>query len=339
MEKVREEMRRVRESWKRDKGYVDFNDILVKFYETVLEHGPQVGYDVVFVDEAQDLSPLTLDIILKGVEADEVYLIGDPLQNIYESLLGTSMELFMEVANNEILLSRGHRVPQNIFRFALNYSGAPPKLFKLYSKVEHVAREGKIIDMGVLSTHKLAEIVRKLSTDGTNVSILMPTNREAVMVAKDLIRFGIIPVAYKSLSPVKSLVEIVDSVVALQQGGKVNVEKLSEALQRAGATIPDDKLKLLESPLYDNSTKLAIIFNIIKHLGFRTEYLNPDTIVNVVVDTIHASKGRENRVIVAPHLASYLKKYRGVAHRLFFVSATRTTHHLILIKEIKEVGR
>lgn len=68
--------------WKHEFGYVDFDDMLVRFVESDIEL-PSIP--VVILDEAQDCSPLQWEVFEKIIKkAKLVYIAGDDDQAIYE---------------------------------------------------------------------------------------------------------------------------------------------------------------------------------------------------------------------------------------------------------------
>lgn len=70
--------------FKRETGSMDFTDIIQTCLEDERYHCPPNDATVIFVDEAQDLSPLELELIRKwGESATYVFLFYDPNQCIY----------------------------------------------------------------------------------------------------------------------------------------------------------------------------------------------------------------------------------------------------------------
>src|SRR6185437_8595970 len=60
--------------WKNVNGYVDFTDLLTMY----LDGGKPLDVDVLFVDEAQDLSKLQWAVVDKlGANAQRIYMAGD----------------------------------------------------------------------------------------------------------------------------------------------------------------------------------------------------------------------------------------------------------------------
>ena len=100
----------------RDSSYklVDFTDMIEKF--NVAELCPK--YDVIFVDEAQDLSPIQwkmYDILKKN--SKHVILAGDDDQAIY-GWAGADVQRFQEEPAKDIVLPQSYRVPQEVQKIA-----------------------------------------------------------------------------------------------------------------------------------------------------------------------------------------------------------------------------
>ena len=93
---------------------VDFTDMIEKF--NVAELCPK--YDVIFVDEAQDLSPIQwkmYDILKKN--SKHVILAGDDDQAIY-GWAGADVQRFQDEPAKNIILPQSYRVPQAVQQIA-----------------------------------------------------------------------------------------------------------------------------------------------------------------------------------------------------------------------------
>ena len=99
------------ENYKDSFKLVDFTDMIEKF--NVAEMCPK--YDIVFIDEAQDLSPVQwkmVDIIREN--SKYVILAGDDDQAIY-GWAGADVKKFQEEpAKKDIILPQSHRVPRQV---------------------------------------------------------------------------------------------------------------------------------------------------------------------------------------------------------------------------------
>ena len=97
------------ELYKTSLGVIDYTSIL----EKALEQDKSIpDYEVVFVDEAQDLSKLQWKVVEKVFnKSQNIYIAGDDDQAICESF-GASVETFINYkCDKEIILKQSYRVP------------------------------------------------------------------------------------------------------------------------------------------------------------------------------------------------------------------------------------
>lgn len=111
-------------AWKRETGYIDFTDMIETCVRERLD--PVVGFDALFVDEAQDSSRLETTLALQWGAAAEVLMIcGDPRQNLYE-WRGSEPEVFLELdqicpPDRRRILSKSYRVPRAVHEVAVRW--------------------------------------------------------------------------------------------------------------------------------------------------------------------------------------------------------------------------
>lgn len=108
------------DNYKAERVLCDYVDVLTKYISdpdarTLADE----GITVVFVDEAQDLSPLQWDIIKKMTQGIELlYLAGDDDQSIY-NFIGADADVFNNFpCNRKVVLHQSHRVPRAVGRKA-----------------------------------------------------------------------------------------------------------------------------------------------------------------------------------------------------------------------------
>ena len=104
------------DNYKAAYGLVDFTDMIEKF--NVSELCPK--YDVIFIDEAQDLSPIQwrmYDILKKN--SKHVILAGDDDQAIY-GWAGADVKRFQSEPAKDIILPQSYRVPGRVQHIADN---------------------------------------------------------------------------------------------------------------------------------------------------------------------------------------------------------------------------
>ncbi len=99
------------EKWKTDEGLLDFTDLLTRIDEPL-------PVDVVFVDEAQDLSALqwrTLETL--AADAERVYVAGDDDQAIF-AWAGADPEELLTLQGKVEVLGQSYRVPATVHELA-----------------------------------------------------------------------------------------------------------------------------------------------------------------------------------------------------------------------------
>jgi DNA helicase-2/ATP-dependent DNA helicase PcrA len=100
--------------FKEDRLLVDYTDMLKLF----LEKGDVPKLEAVFVDEAQDLSPLQWAVVRKIIEnADRVYVAGDDDQAIYK-WAGADVDYLIKNATHATILEQSYRIPSAVHELA-----------------------------------------------------------------------------------------------------------------------------------------------------------------------------------------------------------------------------
>ncbi|MES4792089.1 MAG: hypothetical protein C4321_03085, partial [Chloroflexota bacterium] len=95
-------------AWMRQEGVIDFPGML-----EAAHNRPGLGVNYLFVDEAQDLTPLQLSLIEHWASSVAfLALIGDDDQAIYEFMGATGTSFLSPRVDNEIVLSQSYRIPR-----------------------------------------------------------------------------------------------------------------------------------------------------------------------------------------------------------------------------------
>ena len=118
----------------------DFTDMIEKFI--MAELCPK--YDVIFIDEAQDLSPIQwkmFDVLKKN--SRHVILAGDDDQAIY-GWAGADVRRFQQEPAKEIVLPQSYRVPRLVQRIAANILNRIPDERRLHKRWEARDEDGSI---------------------------------------------------------------------------------------------------------------------------------------------------------------------------------------------------
>ena len=126
------------EQFKEVNRYIDYADMI---YEAVNENLLPI-LDVVFIDEAQDLTPLQWAMVEHfAATSQRLYLAGDDDQAIYR-WLGADVERFIEYPAEEIVLPKSYRVKKEVQAFAQQIIGVTKnRIEKVWEPQEE---EGKV---------------------------------------------------------------------------------------------------------------------------------------------------------------------------------------------------
>lgn len=131
--------------WKTREDLLDFTDLLTEY----LQHGEPLDVDVMFVDEAQDLSLLQWDVVEKlGQKAVRRYIAGDDDQAIFE-WAGADAGRFIEYpATEEMILGQSYRLPRKVKDLAAKV--ASRIRYRREKKFEPREEEGEFSNVGRL---------------------------------------------------------------------------------------------------------------------------------------------------------------------------------------------
>ncbi len=278
------------EAFKRQRGLMDYNDILIKG----LDYMPPV--DVVFIDESQDMTPLLWHIV-KNWEANKFYIVGDPYQSIY-TFLGSSIKLFVQhyqEANNVNYLKTSYRFGENIKELSKSV------VRNAYSiPIEYDA-------LGNTTIKKSTSLTDFLTLEGSK-AILTRTNKIAKTLCRNIepnlpinyehsnnsdfdmrvIKLTNILHKYPSVAP-EELAYLVDYIptAMLKRGIKtkaVHKELTLDDFANGIFRIETDKRMIIENLDLPERKKLIV-------LKYYSRGINMDNVVRI--DTIHSAKGME----------------------------------------------
>lgn len=103
--------------YKENRLLLDYTDMLHK----LITQGQFPTFDVLFVDEAQDLSPIQWDIIrmIAAKTKIAVYIAGDDDQAIYK-WAGADVNQFINLEGKRIILKQSYRIPSSIHEVAVS---------------------------------------------------------------------------------------------------------------------------------------------------------------------------------------------------------------------------
>jgi len=326
----------------------DFTDMLQCFIDEAEVSCPK--FDLVFLDEAQDLSPLQWDIAhILDKNAKKMYAAGDDDQAIYR-WAGADVEQFITLDGSSETLSQSYRVPRRIHRTAENIvsriRSRYPKKYEpkdsegcvsYISSLDDIdvssgqwlilAQAGYILipvvvmlrSSGYLFTYKgHRSISAKISSAVNGWEQLRKGKSITLETAKDIYSFmstgNRVKRGFKTMSGADD--SNVFNMLQLQDDwGLVIGEELiwREALDR----LPE------ESRVY------------ITAMLRRGEKFNAEP--RITVSTIHGSKGGESENVVvftdlSPSADDAMSEGNDDLHRVFYVAVTRAKENLFIVE-------
>jgi DNA helicase II / ATP-dependent DNA helicase PcrA len=310
--------------WKKQYGYVDFNDMLVMFPDNC------VHYDTVIIDEGQDLSPIQWDVIEKiVVNAKRVIIAGDDDQAIYEwggaDLNG--MQKFEKLHNaKRTILGQSYRVPEKIHALSQ----------KLVRRItDRVDKEYLPADTeGVITKYGSPEHV---SFDSKDDTLILYRNHMYRKELENVLIENLIP--YYADSGFPGLLDNkygkgIKAYNKLTGGGSLTIKELSSIKNVSNRKVND----MINSRAFNRlPEKWYSSINVPYHWRHYYEHVDMVTAPNVRISSIHGSKGREaDRVILHTGMAqrtlSSSIENPDAETRVFYVAITRTKNKLDIIE-------
>ena len=322
------------EKWKDTYGYVDFNDMLIRYCR--LNLAPQFNF--LAVDEAQDLSILHWRVIYNMVEQkrsqiDQVLVVGDDDQALftYAGVDPQGMKKFSEKYDDTTVsvLSQSYRVPRKPHALAQKIIGQVanrhPKVYK------PTKREGL-----VRGNESGWYLTRNLVPDRDNLIVYADRYRRENV--EELLKEAYVP--YVAVSGMPSPLQTAGGVALttansysdtdMDDGPRATIRRglsprAAEVWDRIG---PDRVIERLQQ------RDLSMI---------RVHWSNEDYLRNVKLNeklpvrigTLHGVKGMEADVVhmytgVSPAAMEEAQHDPDSLHRLFYVGATRTKDQLFI---------
>ena len=307
-------------SYKKVFGLIDFTDMIQKF----LDKGVSPKFDVIFVDEAQDLSLIQWSMI-KKIEKDtncDVWVAGDDDQAIF-GWAGADVDSFINWEAQEIPLKQSERVPTIIQKKALDVIDRIQEN-RIDKEYFPKAESGEIFER-----YKLSDI------DMSKGDWLILTRSKSLL--KPVITFlkkkGFFFNTAQGNSIGKSLYEDIQNWSKLQKKielPEIQVQRIKERIEGSM------NLSLKWYDVFNKLTDSQITY--MKLLLLNGE--NPTEDARIKVSTIHGAKGGEatNVVLFLNETANTIKGAKKSAakqdeeYRVWYVGITRTMKNLYLIK-------
>ena len=307
-------------NYKKVYGLIDFTDMIQKF----LDKDVVPDLDVIFVDEAQDLSLIQWSMINK-IERDakcDVWIAGDDDQAIF-GWAGADVNSFINYEAEEIPLKQSERVPTSIQKMALNV-------------IERI-QENRI-DKEYFPKSESGEIFERYKLTDIDMStgdwlILTRTKSILKSIPTYLKKKGYFFETAQGNSIGKSLYEDTKHWYNLQK--KISIPDIH--LQRVKERIKGSmNLSLKWYDAFNNVSESQITY--MRLLLLNNE--DPTGTPRIKVSTIHGAKGGEatNVILLLNETENTVKgarksiAKRDEEYRVWYVGLTRSMKNLYLIK-------
>ena len=307
-------------NYKKVYGLIDFTDMIQKF----LDKDVVPDLDVIFVDEAQDLSLIQWSMINK-IEQDtkcDVWIAGDDDQAIF-GWAGADVDSFINYEAEEIPLKQSERVPTSIQKMALNVIERIQEN-RIDKEYFPKAESGEIFER-----YKLTDI------DMSTGDWLILTRTKSILksIPTYLKKKGYFFETAQGNSIGKSLYEDTKHWYNLQK--KISIPDIH--LQRVKERIKGSmNLSLKWYDAFNNVSESQITY--MRLLLLNNE--DPTGTPRIKVSTIHGAKGGEatNVVLFLNETENTVKgarksiAKRDEEYRVWYVGLTRSMKNLYLIK-------
>lgn len=298
------------DKWKKSFGVVDFNDMLVRY----LERDRPFGYEELFIDEAQDLSPLQWRVIEQiAGKVRVVYVAGDDDQAVH-SWAGADphgMAKFVKSHNAKSkILDQSYRVPATAHELAQSVisrvSTRVPKVYRPRTEAGLLLRYGRL-DIAI-------------EESGPGSMILCRDKSTKAEAEKWMIE--------------RALPYINNSGTSLFQS---RYAAAIRELRKAQKGLPN---KFANKHLRrDVDFERALKMDAIDAVSIPPYYYDYFRAVNLddekpyIISTIHGSKGQEadNVVLVNGMSDRVYGKLDDNEHRVWYVGVTRARHELRIV--------
>jgi len=326
----------------------DFTDMLENFVKEGDICCPH--FDLVFLDEAQDLSPLQWEIahLLDG-NAKRMYVAGDDDQAIYV-WAGADVDHFINLPGGSETLTQSYRIPKSVHQVA---EGVASRIHRRFPKVYEPKTE-------VGNVNRLDTIDYLDMSEGSWL-ILSQAGYQLQPVAQDLKSSGYLfnYRGHRSIS--EKISDAVNGWEQLRKGREISGEvakkiysfmssktRVTRGFKRLSGVEETDFVtfdylvnsqgllatkKMIWSEAMDKLPDADRAY--ITALLRRGEKFNGDP--RITASTIHAAKGGEADNVVlftdlSPAADAEMRRNPDDIHRVFYVAVTRTKQNLFIIE-------
>jgi len=316
----------------------DFTDMIEKFIMSEL--CPK--YDVVFIDEAQDLSPIQwkmFDVLKKN--SKHIILAGDDDQAIY-GWAGADVKRFQQESAKKIVLPQSYRVPKLIQHIANNILSKIPDERRIKKEWEARDEDGSI--------HHITSIEDVPLHKGK--WLVLARYNDKLIKLKPLLRDMGIYFEYKKRKSYQTrLYAAIENYKRWTKGSQLSISECKDLFEFFGKEFPEKEERLydLKEFGYSHTQRWFEVFETepedslyIRNMMQAGEELSKEA--RVKLSTIHSAKGgeAENVLLILDNtkmIREAIEKSpdkEDEENRIWYVGVTRTKQNLYIMAAKKE---
>lgn len=339
--------------WKKTYGLFDFTDMLEYFNK----HKLSPKFDVLFIDEAQDLSPIQWEMV-RGLEENSkiCYVAGDDDQAIFR-YAGADVKHFIELKGEVTLLNQSYRIPFS------HHALSTDVIKRIVGRREKTFSPRD--ERGEIQWHSHSEQVDLSENDWL---LLSRTTRGAKQIEEEVRRRGHLYSFNSSQSIDSQVLEAVRIWELLLQGERVTAEKVrltyKQMFSKSQVAYGQKAMPKGEEGTFYSLTELKAEHGLLHSLPWdiglgkiaeddknyikaclrKGESLNKEP--RIRISTIHSAKGAQasNVMLLTDVMKRPYSMWRKTDHyeedeaRVFYVGLTRALKELHLVHPMYSQG-
>lgn len=314
--------------FKKEFGYIDFDDMLLKFLSMSQRHRPSIPPTVI-LDEAQDCSPLQWDVFTRiATLAKHVWIAGDDDQAIYE-WNGADPHGMIQFAGDygggDIeVLDKSHRVPIDV-KTMVDNTIIPQFENRVHKDFAPASRMGSVVQYGSSFDFDFRKLI------GRDAKILVRDRFNGMVIQRQL---------NAELVPYK-----VAGGWSPYYNRKVNAIRAINKLNRGDQPTEAEMHAMMDTCKLGGNPEAQVIGQTWQRLVPMSardrdfyEAADLDAPITIELSTVHQSKGKEADVVVVDltvtdSVVQNIERNRDSELRVWYVACTRTRDELHLLSQ------
>jgi DNA helicase-2/ATP-dependent DNA helicase PcrA len=330
--------------YKKEYNLIDFNDMITEF--TKSDKSPK--FDVVFIDEAQDLSLMQWDMARTiWNKTEDSFIAGDDDQAIYK-WAGADVDSFIALKGQYLPLTQSFRIPAKVHGVAMNI------INRIRNRIDKTWQPKTV--QGSLHRHYNADTIDMSNGEWL---VLARTKHLLKDIEESLYQRGLYYTSKYRRGTEKDLHEAATNWEHLRQGQLINfkqIENISKYIsskhwhkKKIKGMVKESfygidqlvrdyglQVKTVWFEAFDDAGQTKVDY--LRKMRANGEKLNEAP--RIELSTIHGAKGGEsqNVVLLTDLTQNTMKGYErdpDDENRLFYVGATRTKENLHIIEPKK----